>query len=411
AKSKASAFIHGAFLLLSILLIPSVINLIPLSALACILIITGYKLAKVSMIREIYAQGREQFVPFVATIAAILFTDLLKGIAIGMVVAAYFILRRNIRNPYYLNTKKHIDGEKVKLILAEEVSFLNKPSIIDALEGLPKGTKVTIDGGRSKYIDSDVIEYIQDFKVRSALKNIEVNFIGSNVPLERQIDVPVSNGKDDYHELFKNNREWVQQKIKADGSYFENMAEGQSPKFLWIGCSDSRVDPNSITGTEAGDMFIHRNIANLVVHTDMNLMSVLQYSVEVLKVKHVIVCGHYGCGGIKAATDGTYHGLIDKWLRNIKDVYRLYSKELESINDVDLKQRRLVELNVREQVYNLCKTSIIQKALNIPEKVKVYGWVYDIREGLVHDLKIDVEKDFPDFSIYKIKEIEEIVSV
>jgi len=154
-------------------------------------------------------------------------------------------------------------------------------------------------------------------------------------------------------------------------------------------------------------MFIHRNIANLVVHTDINLMSVLQYSVEVLKVEHVIVCGHYGCGGIKAATDGTFHGLIDKWLRNIKDVYRLYSKELDSITDPDLRQRRLVELNVREQVYNLCMTSIIQKAWHAEKKVKVYGWVYDIREGLVHDLKIDVEKDFPNFNIYRIKALQD----
>src|SRR5690606_26818655 len=137
----------------------------------------------------------------------------------------------------------------------------------------------------------------------------------------------------DYQQLFKNNRKWVQEKLREDRHYFEKMAQGQSPKYLFIGCSDSRVPESTLAGTKPGEMFVHRNIANLVIHTDMNLMSVLQYSVDVLKVEHVIVCGHYGCGGVKAAIDSTDQGLIDKWLTNIKDVYRLYYNELEAIKD------------------------------------------------------------------------------
>ncbi len=205
---------------------------------------------------------------------------------------------------------------------------------------------------------------------------------------------------EEYNQLFINNRVWVDKKLSKNPDYFKKLSEGQTPKFLFIGCSDSRVPANQITGTSHGDIFVHRNIANVVVHTDMNLMSVLQYAVEVLKVKHVIVCGHYGCGGVKAAMETQYHGLIDKWLRNIKDVYRLYADELNAIKDKDARVNRLVELNVREQVYKICMTSIIQKSWQKEKALHVHGWVYNMADGLINDLKIDVEKDFKDFAIY-----------
>src|ERR1041385_5777403 len=165
-----------------------------------------------------------------------------------------------------------------------------------------------------------------------------------------------------YNALISGNREWVDRRVKEDPDYFKKLSQGQSPEVLWIGCSDSRVPANQITGTKPGEVFVHRNIANVCVHSDMNMLSVLDYAVNVLKVKHVIVAGHYGCGGVAAALSNKQFGLIDNWLRHIKDVYRLYSHELDRISDNQLKVNRLVELNVIEQAYNLCKTTIIQNA-------------------------------------------------
>ncbi|WP_242920205.1 carbonic anhydrase [Pontibacter liquoris] len=190
--------------------------------------------------------------------------------------------------------------------------------------------------------------------------------------------------------IFENNKKWVAQKLSEDENYFANLAQGQEPRYLFIGCADSRVPAGEITGTGPGEMFVHRNIANMVVHTDMNLLSVLQYAVEVLKVKDIIVCGHYGCGGVAAAASNKQFGLIDNWLRNIKDVMRLHEREVMSIYDEETRLRRLVELNVIEQVHNLYQTSIIQNALKTATPPKVHGLVYDIREGLLRDLNIDV---------------------
>jgi len=193
-----------------------------------------------------------------------------------------------------------------------------------------------------------------------------------------------------YEELFENNRRWVGESLARDPEHFVRLAEGQTPKFLFIGCSDSRVPADQITGTSAGEMLVHRNIANLVIYTDMNLMSVLQFAVEELKVEHIIVCGHYSCGGVRAAMDGHHHGLIDKWLRNIKDVYRLHRSELDAIADADQRSRRLVELNVEEQVFKVCSTSIVQRAWQHEERaLHVHGWVYEIAEGLIRDLQVD----------------------
>ncbi len=208
-----------------------------------------------------------------------------------------------------------------------------------------------------------------------------------------------------YEQLFVNNRQWVADQVAQDPDFFHRLAGGQRPKYLFIGCSDSRVNANEITGTQTGQMFIHRNIANVVVHTDMNLMSVLQFAVEVLHVEHVIVCGHYGCGGVKAALEHSYHGLIDKWLRNIKDVYRLYRDELDAIEDDDKRHERLVELNVREQVYRLCSTSFVQRAWRSERKLHVHGWVYDIRDGLLRDLCIDPERDFDGHEIFDYSDL------
>lgn len=194
-----------------------------------------------------------------------------------------------------------------------------------------------------------------------------------------------------YKVLLSNNKKWVVKQLSKDPDYFENLAKGQSPEYLWIGCSDSRVPANEVTGTNPGDIFVHRNIANMVVHSDMNFLSVLSYAVEVLKVKHIIVCGHYGCGGVLAAMGNKQFGLIDNWLRHIKDVYRTYYKELEAIEDKVERGNRFVEINVMEQVLGLGKTSIVQNAWKNNQPLHLHGWVYDLHSGLIKDLDVTIK--------------------
>lgn len=204
-----------------------------------------------------------------------------------------------------------------------------------------------------------------------------------------------------YSKIFEENRLWVERKTQANPDYFTNLAKGQKPEYLWIGCADSRVPANEVTGTEPGDIFVHRNIANMVVHTDMNMLSVLDYAVNVLEIKHVIVCGHYGCGGINAALGNQQVGLIDNWLRNIKDVYRMHKEEVDSITDPLKKSNRMVELNVQEQVYNLTKTSIIQNAWAKGKFLQVHGIVYDIANGILQDLGLTVGDNREMDEVYK----------
>lgn len=197
---------------------------------------------------------------------------------------------------------------------------------------------------------------------------------------------------DKIKKIILENKAWAQSKVEANKDYFTNMAKDQKPEYLWIGCSDSRVPPSEITNTDPGEMFVHRNIANLVVHTDMNFLSVLQYAVENLKVRHVIVCGHYNCGGVKAALTHQSLGLIDNWIRNIEDTYFGHKVEVDSIKDESAKVNRLVELNVIAQVRNLAHTNIIQKAWKNLQQPFVHGWIYDINTGLIKQL-ITVEPD------------------
>ena len=190
-------------------------------------------------------------------------------------------------------------------------------------------------------------------------------------------------------EILENNKKWVSARNEADPEFFRRLANGQKPKYLFIGCSDSRVPASGITGTGPGEMFVHRNIANLVVHSDMNLLSVLQYAVEVLGVQDILVVGHYGCGGVAAAASNKQYGLIDNWLVNIRDVVRLHEAEYMGIEDEKLRMRRLVELNVIEQVRNLAKTNIIQNAMRGQSPPRLHGLVYDIADGVLKDLEIN----------------------
>ena len=191
-------------------------------------------------------------------------------------------------------------------------------------------------------------------------------------------------------QLFTQNRLWAEQIKAEDPKFFEKLASQQAPEYLWIGCSDSRVPANELLGLLPGDVFVHRNVANLVVHTDFNCLSVIQYAVEVLKVKHIIVCGHYHCGGVIAAMENKEYGLIDNWLRNIKDIHYKYQAQMEEIEDEHERQDYLCELNVLEQVANVCYTSIVQNAWRRGQPLAVHGWIYDVKDGLLRDLDITV---------------------
>ena len=200
-----------------------------------------------------------------------------------------------------------------------------------------------------------------------------------------------------YEQLLAENKAWAADILKTDPEFFKKLSELQTPEYLWIGCSDSRVPANQITGTNPGEIFVHRNVANLVINTDVNVLSVLDYAVNHLKVKHVIVCGHYGCGGIKAAiTRKDFKPVLNMWLRNIKDVYRIHRSELDLIFDPEKKADRLVELNVMEQVFNLAKTSIIQRAWKQEQRPDLHGWVYGLKDGIikpVYEMKAGTDLD------------------
>jgi carbonic anhydrase len=204
-----------------------------------------------------------------------------------------------------------------------------------------------------------------------------------------------------YEKLLLENKAWAAEKVSDDPEYFNRLAHIQTPEFLWIGCSDSRVPANEITGTQPGEIFVHRNVANLAVNTDVNLLSVLDFAVNHLKVKHVIVCGHYGCGGIKAALTNTdYKYVLNMWLRNIKDVYRIHRAELDNIAGEEAKADRLVELNVIEQVQNISKTSMIQRAWKNEQRPDLHGWVYGLKDGLIKPV-FEMKAGTPIDSIYK----------
>jgi len=210
-----------------------------------------------------------------------------------------------------------------------------------------------------------------------------------------------------YERLLLENKAWAQEKVSDDPEYFHRLYNIQHPEFLWIGCSDSRVPPDQITQTQPGEIFIHRNVANLVIHTDLNLLSVLQYAVEVLEVKHIIVCGHYNCGGVKAAFTQHSFGLINKWLRHIKDVYRFHQEELDAIEGEENKVNRLVELNIIEQVNNLAKTSIVQRAWGKRNAPHLHGWVYKLDDGIIKPLmEIPAKADF-EMPIYQYDNLDQ----
>ncbi|WP_019676967.1 carbonate dehydratase [Arsukibacterium perlucidum] len=191
-----------------------------------------------------------------------------------------------------------------------------------------------------------------------------------------------------FKDLFINNKNWADRIEREQPGFFKQLSEQQAPEYLWIGCSDSRVPANEIVGLLPGELFVHRNVANLVLHSDMNCLSVLQYAIDILQVKHILVVGHYGCGGVKAAMMKQRAGFVDNWLRNVKDVYAMHRQQVDSFSDENERLNRLIELNVMEQVRNLCHTSFVQEAWERGQPLAIHGWVYSLRNGRVKDLRV-----------------------
>lgn len=208
---------------------------------------------------------------------------------------------------------------------------------------------------------------------------------------------------DFYKKILDNNKKWVESQLAIDPGYFKDLAKGQQPPLLWIGCSDSRVPANEIIGAKPGEVFVHRNIANMVIHSDMNMLSVLDYAVNVLKVKHIIVCGHYGCGGVKAAMGNQSIGLIDNWIRHIKDIYRLHEDYLNAFEDEEERFNKFVEVNAQEQVFDLAKTSIVQNAWRNGQDLTLHGWTYGLNSGYVTDLGVNMSSNSELDEVYRLK--------
>ena len=381
ATDRSSTILQGILLLFALFVLAGVLNLIPLAALAVVIAGIGYRLSSYKVFREQWVSGKEQFVPFIVTIVAVIFSDVLIGTGIGFLVALGFILHGNFQKGYFSSVK---DGEHL-IRLTDDISFMHRASFSEELRRIPNGAKVTLYAENPQRIHHDIAELITEF--RESVPNRGITLKEKNLPYIPEKSHLKSVKSVMYRRLLHGNRSWVAENLERDRLYFDKLASGQEPQVLWIGCADSRVPPNEITKTEPGEIFIHRNVANLVVHTDLNMLSVLQYAVEVLKVKQVIVCGHYECGGVAAAMKNVDLGLANKWLRNIKEVYAAHAVELEQISNLKARERLFVELSVMEQVRNLAKTSIIQNAWK-KRQIELHGWVVDLGTGYIKELPI-----------------------
>ncbi|RTQ50894.1 carbonic anhydrase [Hymenobacter gummosus] len=403
ARTRLAALLHGSFLLLSVLLFPALLNYVPWAALAAILLVTGYKLTRVGIFRQLYGEGPAAFTPFVVTIAAILATDLLIGIGIGAAVGVFFVLRENYRSAHR-HERLVVEGqERIRIDLGKTVSFINKASILRVLESAPAGSTVEIDGTSSAFIDRDVVSAIENFRDTARARDIRLIFLrqgqeyAQNLAAQRET-TGTDTDFETYYKLFGQSRNWVAEKLRRTTKpHYAELRLDPAPKFLFIGCSDSRVPASQITGVAPDEVFVHRNVANLVVSTDLNLLAVLQYAVEVLGVEHVVVCGHYGCGGVRVAMDEPTGSVLGSWLGNVRSVMQRHQQQLAALETEDERYRRLVELNVVEQVYNLHQTSVLQQAAREGRPVQIHGWVYDTEGAQLRDLEVDVRRAFEEY--------------
>lgn len=386
ATSKRSAIAHGIYLIVAMLFFRPIINMVPLATLAAILVQVGVKLASPAAFKFMLSRGVSQSIPYAATVIVVLFTDLLVGIGAGIVVSAFFILRSLYASQGFL-VEKH--GRLTRIIFDEEVTFFHKARLAALLEKVEPYSLVEIDGSKSRTIDYDVIDTLQTFRRRAAHTNIEV-IVGGIELMESYTPEQRAKIDNDYNDVLAKNRTWAAEQVKQDPEFFYKQQGGHSPNFLFIGCSDSNVAAETILRTEPGGLLVHRNIANLVSPHDVNLMSVLQYSVDILNIPHVVVCGHYDCAFVREALTHHSMGLIDNWLSPIKHTANQNKAELDALPDAEAKHRRLVELHALQQARNLLKISTVQRSILKMGTPKIHAWVYDPDTGLIKDLKTNV---------------------
>ncbi len=387
ARTKRSAVFAGLLMIVAMLFAEPLMNRVPLATLGAILVSVGLQLFSPRALWEMRHRNVAVAAPYFVTIAGVVLTNLLFGIIAGLACAVVFILAGMMRAE---NFSVEADGHLTRIRLGEDLTFFHKAKLEQALEAVPDGRVVYIDGSRSLFVDEDIIDAIERYRSRARTRGIAV-VVGGIGRISSYTTEHRRSMDDEYARLIANNREWVRQKLEEDAEFFDRSSGGQSPHFLFIGCSDSRVPAETITKTQPGDLFVHRNIANIVSLSDVNMLSVLQFSVDVLNVSHIIVCGHYRCGGVKAALSHKSFGLIDNWITPIKLVVQQHANELAAINDPEAYERKVIELHVAEQVRNLLKTSVVQNALKKYGSPKVHGWVYDLKTGLINDLAIDVD--------------------
>lgn len=392
ATSNASTVMSGGFLLIAMLVFPGALEAIPLAALSAILIRAGLVLSRPSIYAKFYKKGLSQFLPFIVTVGAVLVSDVLTGVFVGMVTSLIFILKTSYEESAFNITQA---GKLKRIVLGEDASFLQKARLEDILSEVPAGWTVEIDGSKSFHIDPEIIDVLERFREEARPKNIQV-VIGGISQMDKHRSELEGSMQQEYQRLLSNNAEWVREKLDEDPGFFKKRSEGQTPHFLFVGCSDSRVPVETITKSDPGNIFLHRNIANVISLSDINMLSVLQYSVEVLNVRHIVVLGHYGCGGVRAALAHRSLGLIDNWIANVKLSVKNFNAELEQFTDPAAYERRAVEVHVIQQVRNLHKTSIVQNAIKKYGFPKLHGWVYDLENGQIKDLGLDlmIERDF-----------------
>ena len=403
ATSKRSAIAHGVYLIAAMMLLRPVINLVPLATLAAILIQVGIKLAAPASIRFMLSRGAPQAVPYLTTILVVLFTDLLVGIGAGVLVSAFFILRSLYASQGFV-VERH--PRLLRIVFDEEVTFFHKARLATVLEKVEPFWQVEIDGSKARTIDYDVIDTLQTFRRRAVFNNIEF-IIGGIDQMESYTPEQIAKIETEYNDILSKNRDWAAEQLQKDSEFFLKQAKGQTPSFLFIGCSDMNASADQITRAKPGALLVHRNIANLVSPHDVNLMSVLQYSVDILSVPHVVVCGHYDCTFVREAMTHHSMGLIDNWLSPVKHTANACKEELDAISDPEQRHRRLVELHALQQARNLLKISTVQRSIVKMGTPRIHAWVYDPETGVIKDLKTNVNLKEDIAEIYQYSESED----
>jgi carbonic anhydrase len=389
AVSKKSSIFHGVLIFFSVLFFSKFLNFIPLASLAAILCYTGYKLISADIILNVYQKGKEQFIPFLTTVVAIVFTDILTGTFLGSLVAIFFILKDVFYSPII---KIHTTENMTKVFLGENLNFLHQARIKETLIELGGNTSIVIDCRKTKYIHPDILDLFENYIEEAHINNIKIEILG--IP-HLENDIKTKEGDDlwaSYFKMMEDNKDWVWEQTQDNPNFFVENAKSQSPQYLVIGCSDSRVPINMITKSKPGELFVHRNISNLVHLNDASLISALEYGIKYLGIKHIVVCGHYNCGGVHAALDDIKDENIRKWIQPIIELKNKKAKELLSIQDPAEKLKCLIEWNVEDQIERLKQIPIIKDSIEKTGLPHLHGWIYNLSTGFLIE-QITPKKD------------------